>query len=45
MERIRIGGINVENIRYADDMVLIADTEEKLLRLVDSLKEGCEGTD
>ena len=42
MEGIRIGGININNIRYADDTVLIADTEEKLQRLVDSLNEGCE---
>ena len=41
MEGIRIGGINTNNIRYADDTVLIADTEEKLQRLVDGLNEGC----
>ena len=41
LEGIRIGGININNIRYADDTVLIAETEEKLLSLVDSLKEGC----
>ena len=41
LEGIRIGGININNIRYADDTVLIADTEEKLLRLVDSWKEEC----
>ena len=42
MEGIRIGGINMNNIRFADDTVLIADTEEKLQRLVDGLNEGCE---
>ena len=30
MEGIRIVGININNTRYADDTVLIADTEEKL---------------
>ena len=30
MERIRIGGKNINNIRYADDTVPVADMEEKL---------------
>ena len=30
LDGIKVGGRNVSNIRYADDMVLIADTEEKL---------------
>ena len=34
-EGIKIGGVNINNIRYADDTVLIAETEEKLQRLVD----------
>ena len=42
LEGIRIGGINLNNIRFADDTVLIADSEEKLQRLVDGLSEGCE---
>ena len=41
LEGIRIGGVNINNIRYADDTVLFADTEEKLLMLVDGLNEGC----
>ena len=41
MEGINIGGTNINNIRYADDTVLIADTEEKLQGLVDNLNEGC----
>ena len=28
-EGVRIGGNNVNNLRYADDTVLIADSEEK----------------
>ena len=43
MEGVRIGGKNVNNIRYADDMVLVADTEEKLQALVDKLQEECGG--
>ena len=41
MDGVRFGGVNINNIRYADDTVLIADTEEKLQRLVDGLNEGC----
>ena len=42
MEGIRIGGININDIRYVDDTALMEDTEEKLQMLVDSLNEGCE---
>ena len=35
VEGIKIGGVNINNIRYADDTVLIADSREKLQRLVD----------
>ena len=35
---MRIGCININTIGYADDTVLIAKTEDKLLRLLDSLK-------
>ena len=38
---IKIGGKNINNIRYADDMVMIADTEEKLQNLVDKLLVEC----
>ena len=41
LDGIKIGGRNVNNIRYADDMVLLADTEEKLQRLMDELTEQC----
>ena len=40
-EGLRVGGRNINNIRYADDTVLIADSEEKLQRLVDGLSEEC----
>ena len=33
-EGIRVGGKNINNIRYADDTVLMADSEEKLKALV-----------
>ena len=43
LEGMKVGGMNINNIRYADDTVLIADTEEKLQGLVDWLDEECKG--
>ena len=37
MEGVRFLGVNVNNIGYVDDTVLVADTEEKLEWLVDGL--------
>ena len=41
MEGVNMGGLNINNIRYADDTVLIADTADKLQRLVDKVDVGC----
>ena len=38
MERIKVGERNINNIRYADDTVLITDSEGKWQRLVDVLR-------
>ena len=35
-EGIKIGGVDLNNIKYADDTVMMADSEEKLQLLVDS---------
>ncbi len=43
MDGISIGARNVNNIRYADDSVLLADPEEKLHELATVLQESCEG--
>ena len=37
MEGISIGGQNVNNIRYADDTVLIADSQDKLQRMIEKV--------
>ena len=42
LEGISIGGRKVNNIRYADDTVLIADSEKKLKALMNKLKDECE---
>jgi len=35
MEGIRVGGVKVNNLRYADDTALLADEEQKLQDLLD----------
>ncbi len=37
-----IGGININNLRYADDTVLIADNEKGLQELLQTVKEKSE---
>src|SRR5215469_6138849 len=39
LEGIDLNGYNINNIRYADDTVLVADSEEKLQSLLDVLNE------
>lgn len=41
MDGIKIGGRNINNVRYADDTVLLAESEEKLQNLIDALTESC----
>ena len=45
MDGFKIGGVNITNIRYADDTVVISDSEENLQNLmnvvvVESEKKG-----
>ena len=40
--RIRIDGRNINNLRYADDITLMAETEEELKSLLMSVKEESE---
>ena len=41
-EGIRVGGKNINNIKYADDTELMADSEEKLKALVQKVSEHSE---
>src|SRR5215469_10080546 len=42
LEGIRMNGYNINNIRYADDTVLVADSEEKLQGLLNVVYEVSE---
>ena len=41
IESVKVGGSNINHIRYADDTVLITDTNAKLQSLVDKLDVEC----
>ena len=38
MEGIKVEGENINNIRFADDTIIVADSEEKLQALIDTVK-------
>ena len=42
---IKIGGRNINNLRYADDTTLMAGSEEELKSLLMRVKEESERTD
>ena len=39
---IKIGRRNINNLRYADDITLISESEEELKSLLMKVKEKCE---
>ena len=39
---IKMGGSNINNLRYADDTTLMAESEEELKSLLMRVKEECE---
>ena len=38
IEGIRVGGYNLSNLRYADETVLISDSQEELQALIDRVR-------
>ena len=42
MPGIKVGGYNMNNIRYADDTVLIADNEKELQEMLDTVVRESE---
>ena len=43
--RIKISGTNINNLRYADDTILMAESKEELEKLLMKVKEESEKTD
>ena len=43
--RIKIAGRNINNLRYADDTTLMAESEEELKNHLMKVKEGSEKVD
>ena len=39
MDSVKIGGLNINNLRYADGTVLIAETPEQLQEIVNKVNE------
>ena len=39
---IKIAGININNLRYADDITLMAESKEELKRLLRKVKKDSE---
>ena len=39
---ININGQNITNIRYADDTIIMAESEQQLQRMIDKLDATCE---
>ena len=42
LEGVSLAGMNINNLRYADDTVVIANSEGKLQLLMTTLKEACD---
>ena len=41
LEGVAFGGVNVTDLRYADDAVLVADGRKKMQKMIDRLSETC----
>jgi len=39
---IKFNGINVSNLRYADDALLVANSRKKLQKMLDKLNVSCK---
>ena len=42
MEGIKFNGINITDLRYADDAVLVADKRKKIQNTIDGLNKTCK---
>ena len=41
-EGIKFNGVNITDLRYADDAVLVADKRKNMQKMIDRLKETCK---
>ena len=39
---MKIGGVSIDNILFADDTVLIAESQKNLQKLLDAVQKQCE---
>ena len=42
VEEIKFNGINITDLRYADDTVLVADKRKKMQIMIDRLSRACK---
>src|SRR6267154_1775842 len=42
VDEVAFGGVNVTNLIYADDAVLVADGRKKMQKMIDRLSETCK---
>ena len=42
MEGVKFNGVNLTNLRYADDVVILAENEENLQTMMESLNNKCK---
>ena len=42
VEGMNINGQNITNIRYADDTIILAESEQQLQHMIDKLDATCE---
>jgi exonuclease III len=42
MEGIKCGGVNITDLRYADDAILVSDKRRKLQKMIDKLNDTCK---
>ena len=42
MEGVKFNGVNLTNLRYADDAVILAENEENLQKMMESLNNKCK---
>ena len=42
LEGVKVGGVSINNIRFADDTVLVVESEKNLQKLLDAVQKQCE---